>query len=226
VPQPGGGTPTGSEDDESGAAADNSLGRLLTLCDGVFAIAITLLTFDLKLPDVGNHPSDATLRHALAHQSSGYYSFALSFFLISRLWGRHRRVMRAVVISHPRMIRDTIWLLFVVASMPCRTDLFGSHASTPIALSLYCLFNAVAALLLIELNRTVRKYELLDERADISLDAKEKWDSWRNVAVFILGVPAGYVIGRNGPWVLVLLAVPVRFPRLARLTKRHRVPAA
>jgi uncharacterized membrane protein len=214
------------EDEESGGAADNSLGRLLTLCDGVFAIAITLLTFDLKVPDVGKHTSDAALRHALAQQSSTYLSFGLSFFLVARLWGRHRRVMRAVVAWHPLLVRETLWLLFVVASMPFLTDLFGSHASTPIALSLYSLFNAAAALLLIQLDRSVRKYELVDHRADLSLNDGEKRDSWRNVAVFILAVPAGYVIGRNGPWVLLLLAVPIRFPRLKKLWRRLRAPAA
>jgi Endosomal/lysosomal potassium channel TMEM175 len=33
--------------------ADNSLGRLLALSDGVFAIAMTLLALDLRLPDLG-----------------------------------------------------------------------------------------------------------------------------------------------------------------------------
>ena len=46
-------------------ASDNSLGRLLALSDGVFAIAMTLLALDLRLPDLGAHPSDAQLRHAL-----------------------------------------------------------------------------------------------------------------------------------------------------------------
>ena len=34
--------------------ADNSLGRLLTLCDGIFAIAMTLLALDLTVPDDGD----------------------------------------------------------------------------------------------------------------------------------------------------------------------------
>jgi Endosomal/lysosomal potassium channel TMEM175 len=34
-------------------ASDNSNGRLLALSDGVFAIAMTLLALDLRLPDLG-----------------------------------------------------------------------------------------------------------------------------------------------------------------------------
>jgi hypothetical protein len=42
------------EGDEPGEpASDNSNGRLLALSDGVFAIAMTLLALDLRLPDLG-----------------------------------------------------------------------------------------------------------------------------------------------------------------------------
>jgi hypothetical protein len=60
----------GDEPDEP--AFDNSNGRLLALSDGVFAIAMTLLALDLRLPDLGAHPSDAQLRHALGDDWRGY----------------------------------------------------------------------------------------------------------------------------------------------------------
>jgi hypothetical protein len=67
----------GDEPDES--ASDNSVGRLLALSDGVFAIAMTLLALDLRLPDLGAHPSDAQLRHALGDDWRGYLAFVISF---------------------------------------------------------------------------------------------------------------------------------------------------
>ena len=56
-------------------ALDNSLGRLLALCDGVFAIAMTLLALDLRLPDLGAHLTDGQLRDALGDQSRSYLAF-------------------------------------------------------------------------------------------------------------------------------------------------------
>jgi hypothetical protein len=35
--------------------ADNSLERLLTLSDGIFAISMTLLALDLQVPNLGSH---------------------------------------------------------------------------------------------------------------------------------------------------------------------------
>jgi uncharacterized membrane protein len=55
---------------------DNSLGRLLALSAGIFAIAMILLALDLRVPDLDD-PTDAALRHALAHNSANYLSFLL-----------------------------------------------------------------------------------------------------------------------------------------------------
>jgi TMEM175 potassium channel family protein len=93
-----------SEDDESAETDDNSLGRLLTISDGVFAIAMTLLTLDLKVPDLGRHPGDAVLRHALSKNTASYLSFLVSFYVVANYWNRHRRLMRSVVTTHPRLI--------------------------------------------------------------------------------------------------------------------------
>lgn len=47
--------PTGRRSDAN-QPADNSLGRLLTLSDGIFAISMTLLALDLQIPNLA-HPS-------------------------------------------------------------------------------------------------------------------------------------------------------------------------
>src|ERR1700710_2874269 len=84
-----------AEGDESdGPASDNGLGRLLALSDGVFAIAMTLLALDLKLPDLGEHVTDLQLRHALGQEWHGYLSFLVSFRVISGYWLVHRRALR------------------------------------------------------------------------------------------------------------------------------------
>jgi uncharacterized membrane protein len=222
MPQPSNGPQEAGEDDEARNLADNSLGRLLTLCDGVFAIAMTLLTFDLKVPDIGGHPTDATLRHALAHQTSGYLSFALSFYLIASYWRRHRRLMRSVVASHPRLVNETIFLLFIIAAMPFLTSLLGQHGSDPIALSLYGAGNAIAVVTLVQINRSLRRYKLLDGHPDAVQDPIDKWDMRRNLLVFILCIPAGYVARGHGPWILVLLAVPLHFRLLQKFKRRHQ----
>lgn len=58
--------------------------RLLTLSDGVFAIALTLLVLDLHQPTVAHG-----LRHAVLAQWPQYLSYALSFLIIGIIWAQH-----------------------------------------------------------------------------------------------------------------------------------------
>jgi uncharacterized membrane protein len=208
------------EGEESVETEDNSLGRLLTISDGVFAIAMTLLTLDLKVPNLGGHPSDASLRHALAHNTSAYLSFLVSFYVVASYWNRHRRIMRSLVTTHPRLIGHTIFLLLIVAAMPFLASLLGQYGGTPIALALYGAFNAMAVLTLLLLRRDIEYFHLA-QPARSTEDARPDWASFYNLVVFVLCIPAGYLFGRHGPWVLVLLVVRGHVPIWRKLRRRR-----
>jgi uncharacterized membrane protein len=201
--------------------ADNSLGRLLTLSDGIFAISMTLLALDLQVPNLGSHPSDASLRHALAANADSYWSFLLTFYVVAGYWRQHRRLMRSVVTTHPALIRDTLALLLLVAAMPFPASLLGRYGSEPIALAVYGGVNALATLSLIVASADVRRLGLADRDLSATDDyARSQW-GWLNFVVFMLCIPAGYVLGGKGPYVLLLLAVPEALTLMRRIT-RHR----
>jgi uncharacterized membrane protein len=208
--------------DRLGATEDNSLARLLTLTDGVFAIAMTLLALDLTLPtDIPKHPSDDVLRHALSLNSASYLSFIVSFYVIASYWMRHRRLMRSVVAVHADLIRDTLILLFVVAAMPFFTSVLGSYGSEPISLALYAGANLVAGATLMQLNRDVRRLGLTASDV-VPDDYTHNWQSWYVMAVFALCIPGGYIVGGgHGPYLLILLAVPDRLRTLWRLIRKR-----
>jgi hypothetical protein len=118
--------------DRPAPPADNSLGRLLTLSDGIFAISMTLLALSLQVPNLGGNPSDASLRHALAANADSYWSFLLTFYVVANYWKRHRRLMRSVVTTHPALIRDTLALLLFVAAMPFPASLLRAGPQGPV----------------------------------------------------------------------------------------------
>jgi uncharacterized membrane protein len=201
--------------------ADNSLGRLLTLSDGIFAISMTLLALDLQVPNIGSHPSDESLRHALAANADSYWSFLLTFYVVAGYWRQHRRLMRSVVTTHPALIRDTLALLLLVAAMPFPASLLGRYGSEPIALAVYGGVNALATLSLIVASADVRRLGLADRDLSATDDyARSQW-GWLNFVVFMLCIPAGYVLGGKGPYVLVLLAVPEALTLMRRITRRR-----
>lgn len=166
---------------------------------------MTLLALELIVPSIGDHPSDRVLREALAHNGNSYLAFLLSFYLVASYWGRHRVLMRSVNATEPALIRDTLLLLVLVAAMPFPSSLIGRYGSVPIALAVYGSINALASLVLMLLSRDVRR---MNVRAERTHDFSHDLVSWWTLGVFLLSIPAGYVLGHHGPWVLVLLAVP------------------
>ena len=228
-----------SEDDETAAdatvtatlaptaaAEDNSLGRLLTLADGVFAIAMTLLALDLAVPTAEElkgeygHATNHALQHYLAAHSANYLSYFLSFYLVANYWMRHRQLMRSVITVHPALIRDTLLLLLIVAAMPFPSALLGTYGSFPISLALYGATNVVATVVLMVLDHDIRRLDLADGIAT-TREYTHRWQTWHSLSVFVLCIPAGYVLGRHGPYILLLLALPNRVALIGRLFRRR-----
>src|SRR5579872_4040697 len=93
---------------ESGSAGDKETGRVEAFSDGVFAIAITLLVLDLKIPSAS--PS-ARLADQLAKQWPAYLAFLISFSFIGIMWINHhslftyiRRIDHALLILNGSLL--------------------------------------------------------------------------------------------------------------------------
>jgi TMEM175 potassium channel family protein len=63
--------------------------RLETFCDGVFAIAITLLILEIERPNAEEIRSSKDLWHYLLHLLPSVYAFLLSFVIIGVQWATH-----------------------------------------------------------------------------------------------------------------------------------------
>jgi len=202
---------------------DNSLGRLLTLSDGVFAIAMTLLALDLQVPSLKGHVTSQELVHALAQHTDSYWSFLLSFYIISVYWGGHRRLMRSVGVFNHTLVRDTVFLLLIVAALPFPTSVLGQYGGTGFAVALYGAFNALATLALILLRHDVRRCDPIARHAETPADQLAARTGWANLAVYLLCIPAGYLLGSNAPYVFLLLILTNQIPVLRRLAHRYGI---
>jgi uncharacterized membrane protein len=202
-------------DEPNEPTSDNSMGRLLALSDGVFAIAMTLLALDLRLPDLGADPSDAQLRHAIVDDWRGYLAFVISFYVVANYWGVHRRAMRAVTTVDRRLISHTLPLLLLVAALPFPASVLASYGDLPTALAFYCAFNVVANLALIRLLTDVQS-------PSTAADIEQRERVWANIIVLLLCIPGAFVLNGNGPWLLLLLIVSGRLPGIRRARREAR----
>src|SRR4051794_26548795 len=98
-------------------------GRLEAFSDGVFAIAVTLLVLEIKVPDAAGDD----LAHQLAEQWPSYASYVVSFFVIGVIWMNHHAVFSHLGrVDRPLMSINLVLLLWV-ALIPWPTHLLAEY---------------------------------------------------------------------------------------------------
>jgi uncharacterized membrane protein len=123
----------------------NANARLETFCDGVFAIALTLLILEIKVPSPERIGTTRELWLALRHMAPAISAFVLSFVIILITWVNHHEAFRLVSRSSASFIYANGFLLLTVVIMPFPTALVGEYILTDHAAPAVVVFNAVTA---------------------------------------------------------------------------------
>lgn len=111
--------------------------RLIVLCDGVFAIALTLLALDIKVPEgLSEIAFNAALRETLLSRTIFY---VVTFAILSGYWLQHRTLTRVLLRSDGRYIQLTFLFLIFVAFFPVTSSLIAEGYDYPLAVILYTL---------------------------------------------------------------------------------------
>jgi uncharacterized membrane protein len=107
--------------------------RLEAFSDGVYAIVITLLILDIRIPEVDPAILGATLIRLLPQ----LFAYVLSFFVVGLYWHAHHQVSIQVKQVNSTFIWiNLVWLLFV-SVLPFPTSLLGRYSLQPIPLTVY-----------------------------------------------------------------------------------------
>lgn len=112
--------------------------RLVMLCDGVFAIAITLLVLDIgvKLPASA---SVGQVNHELWNMIPPAISYIITFIILAVYWRFHRNLMHAVKRLDNTFIVLTFVYLAFIAFFPVTSGLLGNYGNDPSVIVLYTL---------------------------------------------------------------------------------------
>ncbi len=99
--------------------------RAEAFSDGVFAIAITLLVLDLRLPP--ETPACHTLTCQLGHAWPQYFAYVVSFLTIGIMWMNHHTILAHITrVDRPLLVINLLLLMGVVA-IPFPTSLVAEH---------------------------------------------------------------------------------------------------
>ena len=115
------------------------LERLILFTDAVFAIAITLLAIELKVPEIHEihegESLDAAIGYRLAEMIPKFIGFFVSFFVIAQYWTVHHRLFGYLDDYSPKLLWANILYLLGIVLLPFSSafysDYFNSGAKVP-----------------------------------------------------------------------------------------------
>jgi TMEM175 potassium channel family protein len=117
--------------EQRAGTVEKETGRLESFSDGVFAVAITLLVFDLQVPQGAS--SVRQLGTALLGHWPSYLTFVTSFATILIMWLSHHGLFKLIYRADTPFLFANGLLLLLVTIVPFPTSLVAQYLGTPAA---------------------------------------------------------------------------------------------
>ena len=193
---------------------DLQLERIVFFSDAVFAIAITLLIIEIKVPHLEHQATDREFAISLIRLIPSFVGYFFSFLVIGAYWVGHHKIYGHIVEWNYGLIWRNILFLLAIAFMPFATAFFSEYATRLVPILLYASTFTLAGVLEIILWRYAVNNGLTDPESD---RAELDHLTWRMSVLPAAGV-AAMLIGLIQP---VLAGIAFAFIPVA-----HRVIGA
>lgn len=133
------------------------------LSDGVFAIAMTLLVLELKVPDLPKSVDTSELLHKIGEETPVFFSFLVSFLYCGLLWVMHHLALHFVRHLQVALVWINLLFLMAVALMPFSCGLLGHFLRNRAVQEIYFGNTLAAAALLAVLWLVAKQRKLINE---------------------------------------------------------------
>lgn len=199
------------------------LERLTFFSDAVFAIAMTLLVIDVRLPahvDLDNRALAQTLVDLLPN----YIGFLSSFLVIARFWYAHHQLFGMLERSDGRLVWANLVMLLVVAFLPFPTAVLAEYVQLSVGTCFYAAWLTLLGVVQVVLTRVALGGDRRLVRADVTAE-QIRWRTSGSMIPVALGLTA-FIAGLIQP-LLAIVALALGSPLYGRLFhRRSPVPAA
>lgn len=113
--------------------------RIEALSDGVFAIALTLLILDVKIPVITSIKSDGDLINAFVSLAPRFISYFLSFMTLGIYWSAHSTQFHYISKSDRNLNWINLFFLLFVSIIPFTTAFLSEYITFKFAIWVYWL---------------------------------------------------------------------------------------
>jgi uncharacterized membrane protein len=192
-----------------------STNRLEALSDGVFAIVITLLVLDLRLP-----AGHGNLEARLVSLGPRLLAYVFTFVVVGIYWAGHHALFYMIQRVDKTLLWLNIFLLMAICFIPFPAAILGAHPLDPTALRLYAgNLVLVGVCFILCWGYASRCHRLIPENLDKGLVRV----AWARTLVAPTAYSGAFLASYGHPYfsVMVLCAVPVAYIWPSRFDHRH-----
>ena len=162
------------------------MNRFNNLSDGVFAIALTLLAFGIRVPEgvaVGDLPKK------LLELVPQLFVFLISFVVIGGAWGSHQRVINQIKRGDGLLVWINLSCLLFVALLPASAALLGGYPNAFLAIMCFALNVALIQLTTLWLWRHAGRHRLINPTLDPRVVKSIGRRLSLSAVIFLLSIP-------------------------------------
>ena len=192
---------------ESNHNDQTGLERLIFFSDAVFAIAITLLALEIRLPDTDELLNNTQLSTQLVGMCHEYFAYLISFLVIGTFWMAHHRKYRFIKRYDNRLLFLNLLLLMVIAFIPFPSSIISKYPDRS-ATIFYALTMATAGLILAgNWWYASHNNHLVDSDLDTRIRKRQFIAPLITTAVFLLSIAISFLSADLSriSWLLILL---------------------
>jgi uncharacterized membrane protein len=175
-----------------------SKGRLEAFSDGVFAVIITIMVLDMKVP------TGSTFA-ALEAVFPVFLSYVLSFVYIALYWNNHHHLLYASQHVSGAILWANLHLLFWLSLAPFATAWMGENVNAPTPVALYGVVLLFAGIAYFILTKSLVHYHGKDSALAVSIGSDRKGIA--SVTVYTIAIPLAFVRSWIACTCYVLVAV-------------------
>ncbi|MFZ2150006.1 MAG: TMEM175 family protein [Minisyncoccia bacterium] len=134
--------------------------RLEQLADGIFAIVMTILVFDIKAPDLVSPNNTRELYFTIKYMLPAFMSYLLSFSLLFTYWRAHHFFVSVYAKNIDRNLTNinAIFFLFITL-IPFSTSLLGRYNNNQLAIIIFGIHTIIIGLCLFWIRGYIFKSE-------------------------------------------------------------------
>jgi uncharacterized membrane protein len=169
------------------------LERLIFFSDAVFAIAVTLLALEIRLPAGQEIMDHAQLLNALLGIWQKYLAYLISFLVIGLFWISHHRKFRYIERYDHRLLVLNLWFLMIIAFVPFPTSVLSEYGDR-VGTIFYALTMMFAGLALTAVWwHAARHNHLLTPHMDAGIRRRQFVGLFLTIAVFGLSIGVAFI---------------------------------